>query len=251
MTSNLVQSLVRGLTILETLAESEQGLRLTELARQLDLKAPTAHNLLATLVAKGFVVREKPGPVYKLGPAILSLADTHRDSDVLRHAEGHVRSLSSQFPGATVVYSVLLGAHVDVRLLSATERPGLIQRPRGRYLMPFGTASGLVALAYSPSAVRDAFYRRYPFSEFGATLWENLGELEEHLERVRRQGYANPHFYGATLRIVAAPVFGAGHSLCGVLGMAVPKSAEEGRPGLESKLIEAVVEHAAAISVHA
>jgi IclR family acetate operon transcriptional repressor len=50
-----VQSLTRGLSILEALAEAEGGLTLTDLAHRVELPASTAHRLLATLEKMGYL----------------------------------------------------------------------------------------------------------------------------------------------------------------------------------------------------
>src|SRR6266581_5767960 len=50
-----VQSLTRGLSILEALAETEGGLTLTDLAHRVQLPASTAHRLLSTLQRMGYV----------------------------------------------------------------------------------------------------------------------------------------------------------------------------------------------------
>ena len=54
-----VQSLTRGLTLLEKLAESEGGITLTEISSRADLPPSTAHRLLNTLADMGFVTQAK------------------------------------------------------------------------------------------------------------------------------------------------------------------------------------------------
>ena len=44
-----VQSLVRALSLLNTLSEADEGIALTELAQQVGLTTSTAHRLLTTL----------------------------------------------------------------------------------------------------------------------------------------------------------------------------------------------------------
>ena len=51
--SALVQSLLRGLSIVELVAESESGVSLTEIAGHLGVGRPAAHNLARTLVTNG------------------------------------------------------------------------------------------------------------------------------------------------------------------------------------------------------
>ena len=50
-----MQSLTRGLSILECLARAEGGLTLTDLAQRVQLPPSTAHRLLATLEKMGYV----------------------------------------------------------------------------------------------------------------------------------------------------------------------------------------------------
>ena len=52
-----VQSLTRGLTLLEKLAESEGGITLTEISSRAELPPSTAHRLLNTLADMGFVTQ--------------------------------------------------------------------------------------------------------------------------------------------------------------------------------------------------
>ena len=50
-----VQSLTRGLSILECLARTEGGLTLTDIAQRVQLPPSTTHRLLATLEKMGYV----------------------------------------------------------------------------------------------------------------------------------------------------------------------------------------------------
>ena len=52
-----VQSLTRGLSILEVLAKAEGGLTLTDVTQRVGLPASTTHRLLATLEKTGYVVQ--------------------------------------------------------------------------------------------------------------------------------------------------------------------------------------------------
>ena len=50
-----VQSLMRGLSILECLSRAEGGLTLTDIAQRVQLPASTTHRLLGTLEKMGYV----------------------------------------------------------------------------------------------------------------------------------------------------------------------------------------------------
>src|SRR5437763_14382643 len=55
MPTGQVQSLTRGLSILEALANAEHGLTLTEVAQRVSLPPSTTHRLLATLEKMNYV----------------------------------------------------------------------------------------------------------------------------------------------------------------------------------------------------
>ena len=69
-----IQSLARGLKILEIMAESEFGIGITELAEQLQVDKSTASRLVQTLVKDGFVQRSEDGRTYTLGPTLVNLS---------------------------------------------------------------------------------------------------------------------------------------------------------------------------------
>lgn len=56
-----VQSLTRGLKLLEWIAESHSSVALTELAQQAGLPNSTTHRLLTTMQQLGFVRRRRAG----------------------------------------------------------------------------------------------------------------------------------------------------------------------------------------------
>ena len=60
------QALSRGLAVLDALAATEGGATLTALAQALDLPAPTAHRLLATLAEAGYVT-QGDGGLWRVG----------------------------------------------------------------------------------------------------------------------------------------------------------------------------------------
>ena len=75
------QALSRGLTLLESLAATDHGATLTELAASLKLPAPTAHRLLAALERSAFVRQDANGVwsigvrAFRVGSAFLAQRD--------------------------------------------------------------------------------------------------------------------------------------------------------------------------------
>lgn len=69
-----VQSVTRAFSLLETLAEADQELPLAELALRTGLAQPTAHRLLRTMQAKGYV-KQTPSRSYSLGSGLIGLGE--------------------------------------------------------------------------------------------------------------------------------------------------------------------------------
>ena len=66
-----MQSVERALVLLDTLAEQNNGLTLTELCKLVDLHPSTAYRLLATLLEHEYVRQDKRSKVYRLGFRLL------------------------------------------------------------------------------------------------------------------------------------------------------------------------------------
>jgi DNA-binding IclR family transcriptional regulator len=86
------QTLVRGLDILEAVAES--GLDLAALTERLGLTRSTAHRLAAALVERRYL-KFTPGIGYRLGPKLLELGyRTQQQMDLPRVARPHLERLA-------------------------------------------------------------------------------------------------------------------------------------------------------------
>lgn len=241
-----MQSLSRGLAILDRVAASERGLTLVELCDELALKPPTAHNLARTLLANGFL--EKTGrPVrYRLGRGCLDLAAAYASRTLLERAGRSVQELAGRFPAVTFTYSEPVAGEVRVFLRVSPERPGVVSRPGGRPMSPYGTASSLLCQAYWTDEERSAYQQRHPFWEEGAALWGNEERLGSLLAEIRQAGVAEPAFEGNDAHLLAVPVFDRHDHLAGCLGarMVLRAEAEHGW----SEVVAAVQEAAARLA---
>ncbi len=215
--ADLVQSLTRGLELLELIAGADEGLSLGHLAGELGVKPPTAHNLLRTLMARGYVEKTERPVRYRLGPALPQLvAQRSRRAWVDRAAETVAR-LYAALGGATVTVAEYGGGEVSLVLRMSPETGGTLERPAGRHMHAYGSASSLVFQAFLCTEDRQQFRQRYPFWEFGAQLWKTSEAFELELERIRRQGYASPPPGGAGTFLAAAPAFDEdGHIMASV-----------------------------------
>ena len=245
--TDLVKSLARGLDILSLVAESDHGLRLSEIAAAMDLKPPTAHNLARTLTARGYLQKVGRGPHYALGPAALGLAEGHLRRRMIMLAESKVRELAEAFPTANVVFCEPMGGELTVRIRMSPERPGALQRPLSQTLNPYASASGVVYMAFCTAEERRAMAHRSPFQEYGAPFWRTREAFEAYLKEVREKGYAALKKPKQEVYPVAAPVFGMRYETLATLGASLPWEPDV-TTERQRRVIEAVREASGSLS---
>lgn len=244
--SSLVQSLLRGIDIVELLSQSGEGLSLRDIASAMRLKAPTAHNLVRTLQARGFVDRQSDPVRYRVGARVAMLGNLSSRRALHDRAAGELRHLASSFPQAIVTLAERAGSQMIVTLRIDPAHPGMLQRPQGLALNLYATASGLVCQAWAAADDLAAMRMASPFWETGAPLWKDTERLDAFLSDVRAKGCASGEFKGEGVFKVGAPVFGRGGDLDGVLGSAIPAAALEAPRRRE--LIDSLVAAARRIS---
>ena len=237
-----VQSVLRGIDLLDLLSEAPGGMRLGEMACALDLKAPTVHNLARTLAMRG-LVNQTEGGLYALGSGLLEMADRARRSRQQREAERVVQDLGALECRPIINYSIPSTTRVVVRLRVSPDRPGIVQHPSHRDNPIYSTANGLAFMAFAPEDQVIALRQSQPFHEYGIRLWKSPEELDDFLALCRERGYAVPPFPGQELFRASAPVRDADGVATAYLGAAVPV-ARMGEASERERLIARVCEAA-------
>jgi DNA-binding IclR family transcriptional regulator len=220
-----VGSVARALALLDTLAESESGLGVNELARRIGVNASTASRLLATL-ERGHLVERSPGGPYRLGLRLVALSDrVLARLDVRERARPWLTSLVEE-TGETATLSVP-GAGEAITVDFVPAGSSVVSMARlGRPSVSHATAAGKVMLAFGPDAGSG--------SEAGATAElvaytertiTDPGTLSAELESVRERGIAEADGEReADLAAMAAPVLGRGGELVAIIGLQGPSA---------------------------
>src|SRR5437762_12777065 len=89
----LTQSVERALALLTCFSDAQPRLRVSDLARQLELSQSTVSRLLATMESLGFVERDPQTGLYDLGLELVTLAGEM--ADTVSHRLGLVTIPSS------------------------------------------------------------------------------------------------------------------------------------------------------------
>jgi IclR family KDG regulon transcriptional repressor len=236
-----VQTLARGLVILEKLAEAQDGLGITELAEEFGVDKGSMSRLLHTLATYGFAEKDSRSRKYILGPQIVRLSRTMLTRMPLRET---AKPYLHQLVDATGECAHLaIVAHGQALYIDQADSPSALRVTTGvGTLAPlYCTALGKVLLAFA-NAPKPAELQRYTLR----TITDPVS-LERHLEQVHSQGYAiDDEEYNPGVRCIAVPVFDYREQCVAAIGISGPTS----RMTLEGmqKLTETVQEIGGALS---
>ncbi|MFC6487869.1 IclR family transcriptional regulator [Nitratireductor sp. GCM10026969] len=222
----LIQSVERALLLLETLAEHDGPLLLNELARNVNLNVSTCHHLLATLVARGYVLHGGRNRGYMLSSKLRELAEmADREVDILDFVRADLEKLNANLR-ESVQMAVLRGSALvtQVRygsMMPTHVEPDEIKKMRAAH----ATATGKAILAWLPEAEMARVVSDNGLTAFTPNTITTLSGLIEELRLVRRSGFAideeeleeNVICYGAALRDGAGAVIGS-------ISCSIPKS---------------------------
>lgn len=181
------KTIVKGVAVLEHLCASRDPVRLTALAKALDLTKSNAHRLVSTLTSLGFVTQEAETgrylptlKVWELGSSVIAR------HPVRRMATPYLQELH-RLTGDTVTLTVLAGDEVMYLDRITARRPvrGIAQ-PGSRAPAPL-TASGKAILAHEPAALDIADRLRAHDTRARAL---DLDTFALDLQTIRKRGYA-------------------------------------------------------------
>ena len=210
-----MQALDRGLTLLDIIAQAD-GLSLTTISQRAGIAASTAHRILATLKASGFVECDDARGGYligvkafKIGSAFLrnrKLADVGRRSlSALVRASGETANIGIENDGY-VVYIDQLESHNSIR---AFHRPG------GRGAM-HASSLGKAIMGSLPEKVVTKILHRVGMQRYTERTIVDPQSLLAELALSRKRGWAiDDQERAEGMRCVGAPIY---NEYCEVVG---------------------------------
>lgn len=207
-----VQSLLRGLALLEALADSgADGNTLQNLSADTQLAPSTAHRLLGTLIDAGYVVRGSEDKTYLLGARIISVARTaqHMTAHLQLLARPHLEALAQEC--GENAYLVALDGQKSVYIDEAKgPRVMRMSIPIGSTFPANTSASAKAILAYRDhdAALRMIFGDNRAKRYTRRTIVDaNL--FRQELHAVRERGFAiEREEVEEGVSCIAAPIIG-------------------------------------------
>jgi IclR family transcriptional regulator, KDG regulon repressor len=236
-----IQSLARGLKILDILGQAQDGVSISELAETLGVDKASASRLVATLVNYGYAEKDEQTRRFHLGPQVVPLSRSVLARLTLREvAKPFLRQLMER-TGECVHLAV--PAQGRVLYIDQVESPATLRvNAQVGTLNPLHcTALGKVLLAFGDLELPPTL------ESFTPHTITDPNKLRQSLEQVRAQGYAvDDEEFDLGVRCIAVPVFDFRGKTAGSIGISGP--ATRVTPGRLPELAASVVEIGKALS---
>lgn len=206
---SIIQSLDKGLFLLEIIEQGAHPYSLQELWRELRWDKATIYRLLSTLEGRGYVRRHPESRRYSLGIKIYALYDSLvRHMDLQQTIRPYLSALVRQ-TGQTAHLAVPAGSRivfidraVGSDILSVNTQIGAAEPLHC-------TALGKAYLAFCEPKQRDELIAGR-LTRFTPRTLVSRAELTDECERTRKRGYAlDDEEYIEGVRCLAAPVLNA------------------------------------------
>lgn len=213
-TDGALRSVTTALDVLECFAV-DGDLGVSDIARRLGIAKSTAHRVLTTLAARGFIEQDHETGHYRLGLHLFELGQLTISRNELRHAAlPTLRQVATQ-TDLTVNFGIASGA--DIVFLERIEM-GSSERVlghAGRRFPAHVTSSGKAIAAFDLTLDRARREAGFPPRLRGTVRTEH--DWAQALAQVRSRGYAlaaDESFDGVTT--VAVPVLRGEHAIASV-----------------------------------
>jgi len=201
-----IQALARGMKALEVLAESDEGMRLQDIAQALDGKPPAVHHLLSTLVAGGYVEKAQRPVRYRLGSGLFELVSRQARRRLTRRVGEVMLGLQAELGKVSVSLCEARGDELAVTQQISVRRPGYVQRDMANPLPPYKSLALAVHLAFWPEERARQYREQYPFDVYASARW-SAAAFEAVLDAARRTGYVEFPVREKHVRRIGLPVF--------------------------------------------
>lgn len=206
--SGQVQSLCRALSILNVLADAEQGMTMTEVARATGLPVSTTHRLLTTLQHERYVRCDGDQSLWKVGVQAFIVGNAFsRSRDIIATSRPFMTALMEKSGETTNLAVMDQGECIYLAQVECRQMMRVQAKPGSRVPI-HSSAVGKALLAAMPVEKAGKFIKMREFERATDNTVIDSRALSLEIDEVRENGYARDdeeHCVG--LRCVASAIF--------------------------------------------
>jgi DNA-binding IclR family transcriptional regulator len=218
-----VESVIKAIEILGCFTVDEPQLSLMQLSEKTGLYKSGITRICGTLTAYGFLVRE-PGPIYKLGPRLMTLGKIYEQSNTLLSlAQPIMRELVSLTSETAELYVLDGKKRICIAVEEAPSSIRYVMK-EGESLELHAGASGKLFLAYSSEAFRTEILNEKVLEKFTDKTIVARDQLAREFETIRQKGYATSMSERyPEVAAIAAPIYDHDESVVAALSISGPE----------------------------
>ena len=200
-------SVKKAFKILHTIADSSNGLGVSELAKQLKIGKSTVHGITSALEELGVLVRDSKRKKYSLGFALLELRKKAYGKMELRDVAKIPMEKLMEKIGETVFLGILSGDHVTMLDMVESHHEMKITSPPGTRLPLIAGATGKVFLSQLEEKKVKEVIQKIGLFKFTSKSIVDQKKFFKEIEETKKRGYAiDDEEYMLGVKAIAAPI---------------------------------------------
>jgi DNA-binding IclR family transcriptional regulator len=218
-----IQSLDRGLTLLEAVAKSSNAVPLRDLTGLLGIDRSSVFRLANTLRRRGFLANPRGRNDYIIGPSVWRLLRKNDWSMLLTFCRDHLKKLAIK-TGETVHLAVREGRQaLFIDHYDSNNQMLVVPGQTGESVPLYCTAHGKALLADCGVAELKAIFGSMMFTVHTPQTIPSIEKLAKACATIRANGFAlDEAEYIEEVRCVAAPIRGHEGTIVAAIGISVP-----------------------------
>lgn len=202
-------SLIKGLKILEYVAASPSGLKLSDIARTVELPTSNLTLFLNSLVETGYIIKSLVDGRYYISDRIDRMAKkitTSRYIQLESVARGEMAQLHKKFD-ENILLAVLNNYRLQFIITLQSSRNVQILNNDDKSFIPHVTAAGKTILAHLAKGLLESYFAAVELLRFTPKTITRPSAIRKELAEVREKGYAiNRGEFEEMVMAVAAPI---------------------------------------------
>ncbi|KLU15346.1 MULTISPECIES: glyoxylate bypass operon transcriptional repressor IclR [Xenorhabdus] len=225
--SGQVQSLSRGLTLLEYISDSPIGVALTDLAIQAGLPNSTTHRLLTTLQQHGFVRQIGDLGLWVIASHAFVVGSSFLQSRNLMVLVHPILRQLMEDSGETVNLAILNLDEYEAVIVDQVQCNALMRMsaPIGGNLPMHASGAGKALLSTLSEQKRFQLLHKKGMHAYTQHTCTTAAALTENLEQIRKQGFSfDDEEHALGLRCIAACIYDEHHEAFAAISISGPVS---------------------------
>lgn len=213
----IAPSVKKAFDILKVVASSEQGMGISQIARDLGMAKSTVHGLTSALAGLGAVSRDPKSKKYRAGLTLLELGKSAYSQVDLKDLARPVMEDLMEKTRESVFLGVLNGEHVTVIDIVESRNDLKITSPVGTALPLLAGAIGKAFLSCLDEERARETINKKGLVRYTENTITDPGEYIQEIREVKKRGYATDYEeYIPGVHAVVCPITGERHRLSAV-----------------------------------